>query len=190
MSQRFLPTLTLAADGTATGSTEATALRHCKCPPFIRNQFNNPSTGSRSEYNRLSMTLVRHKPLTAEATVINNFRGAQGAEYRHGSRDGCLKGTRGAVLDAIEHWTADFNKPSIYWLNGLAGKGKGEVHRRTDVRGWTARGLLLLLTRFRGPEQPPLHLGAGCDSFVSNSHMHSENNIAAELSSDGTKRRK
>ena len=31
-------------------------------------------------------------------------------------------------------------------------------HRRKVIRGWTARCFLLLLTRFRGPERPPVHI--------------------------------
>ena len=73
-------------------------------------------------------------------TVLNNFRGAQGAEFRHGNRNGCLKGTRGAVLDEIELWTGDFNKPPVYWLNGLAGMGKTTIAQtiaeRTFAGGW------------------------------------------------------
>ncbi|KAF9786483.1 hypothetical protein BJ322DRAFT_789980 [Thelephora terrestris] len=63
----------------------------------------------------------------AEATVLNNIRYAQQAEYRHGNRNGCLKGTRRAILDEIELWTHDFGKPSVYWLNGLAGTGKTTI---------------------------------------------------------------
>ncbi|KAF9643222.1 hypothetical protein BDM02DRAFT_3063517, partial [Thelephora ganbajun] len=40
---------------------------------------------------------------------------------------GCLKGTRTAVLDGIEFWTRDFDKPPVYWLNGLAGMGKSTI---------------------------------------------------------------
>ncbi|KAF9646206.1 hypothetical protein BDM02DRAFT_3067586, partial [Thelephora ganbajun] len=40
---------------------------------------------------------------------------------------GCLKGTRGAVLDEIEVWARDFDKPPVYWLNGLAGTGKSTI---------------------------------------------------------------
>jgi hypothetical protein len=83
------------------------------------------------------MIRVRDESPTAEATVINNFRSAQGAEYRHGNRDGCLKGTRGAVLDAIEHWTRDFDKPPVYWLNGLAGTGKSTVAQTIAERAFT-----------------------------------------------------
>ncbi|KAF9644716.1 hypothetical protein BDM02DRAFT_876650 [Thelephora ganbajun] len=63
----------------------------------------------------------------AEASVLNNFRCAQGSEYRHGDRTGCLKGTRTAVLDGIELWTRDIDKPPVYWLNGLAGTGKSTI---------------------------------------------------------------
>ena len=62
-----------------------------------------------------------------EMAILNGFRCAQAAEYRHGNRKGCLKGTRGAVLDEIELWTRSFNKPSVYWLNGLAGTGKSTI---------------------------------------------------------------
>ncbi|KAF9644482.1 hypothetical protein BDM02DRAFT_3150283, partial [Thelephora ganbajun] len=65
--------------------------------------------------------------VTAEASVLNNIRCAQRAEYRHGDRRGCLKGTRTAVLDQIELWTQDFDKPPVYWLNGLAGTGKSTI---------------------------------------------------------------
>jgi hypothetical protein len=52
---------------------------------------------------------------------------AQKAEYRHDKREDCLKGTRGAVLDEIELWTKGFNKPPVFWLNGLAGTGKSTI---------------------------------------------------------------
>jgi WD40 repeat protein len=59
--------------------------------------------------------------------VIQSFRRAQEAEYRHGNRKGCLKGTRIAVLDEIELWTRDPKRPPVYWLNGLAGTGKSAI---------------------------------------------------------------
>jgi len=67
-------------------------------------------------------------------TILNNFRCAQAAEYRHGDRKGCLKGTRRAVLDEIEFWTRDFDKPSVYWLNGLAGTGKSTIAQTVAER--------------------------------------------------------
>ena len=66
--------------------------------------------------------------------TLNNFRCAQAAEYRHGERKGCLKGTRGVVLDEIELWTRDFSRPSVYWLNGLAGTGKTTIAQTISER--------------------------------------------------------
>ena len=59
--------------------------------------------------------------------VLNGSRRAYGAGYRHGNRNGCLKGTRESVLNEIEHWTKDFKRPPIFWLNGLAGTGKSTI---------------------------------------------------------------
>ena len=77
--------------------------------------------------------------LTAEATILKNIRSAQEAEYRHGNLGDCLRGTRSAILDEIELWTRDFDKPSVYWLNGLAGTGKSTIAqtiaRRTFADG-------------------------------------------------------
>ena len=56
--------------------------------------------------------------------MLNNCCRAQGAEHRHGSRRGCLKGTRETVLNEIKVWAKDFNQSPVFWLNGLAGTGK------------------------------------------------------------------
>ncbi|KAF9646738.1 hypothetical protein BDM02DRAFT_3063999, partial [Thelephora ganbajun] len=39
----------------------------------------------------------------------------------------CLKGTRGPILDKIELWARDPDKPPVYWFNGLAGTGKSTI---------------------------------------------------------------
>ena len=59
--------------------------------------------------------------------MLNGLRYARQAEYQHGNRTGCLKGTRSAVLDEIELWTCDFDRPPVYWLNGLTGTGKSTI---------------------------------------------------------------
>ena len=59
--------------------------------------------------------------------ALNSCHRAHGAGYQHGNRRGCLWGTREAVLEEIESWTKDFNKPPLFWLNGLAGTGKSTV---------------------------------------------------------------
>ena len=60
-------------------------------------------------------------------SILNGCQRARGAGYRHGNRNGCLKGTRKSVLTEIEHWTEDFERPPIFWLNGLAGTGKSTI---------------------------------------------------------------
>ena len=65
--------------------------------------------------------------MTVELSVLNGCRRAQGAEYRHGNRSGCLSGTRESVLNEIEKWTEDFDKSPVFWLNGLAGTGKSTI---------------------------------------------------------------
>ena len=72
--------------------------------------------------------------LTVEKLALNNFRGACGAEYRHGGRKGCLKGTRGVILSGIELWARDFDSSPIYWLNGLAGTGKSTIAKTVAER--------------------------------------------------------
>jgi hypothetical protein len=66
--------------------------------------------------------------------VLNSCRRAKGAEFRHGDRQGCLKGTRNAVLEEIESWTSDFDASPVYWLNGLAGTGKSTIARTIAER--------------------------------------------------------
>ena len=72
--------------------------------------------------------------LAADAAVLNGFRQAQRAEYRHSNHTGCLKGTRSAILDEIELWTRDPLQPPVYWLNGLAGTGKSTIARTIAER--------------------------------------------------------
>ena len=74
--------------------------------------------------------------LIAEATVLNNFPCAQAAGYQHGDRRGCLKGTRGPVLDTIELWMRDFDRPPVYWLNGLAGTRKSTISQTVAERAF------------------------------------------------------
>ena len=59
--------------------------------------------------------------------VINSFRCVKRAEYRHGDRNHCFKGSCRGILDDIQFWTHDFTKSPVYWLNGLAGTGKSTI---------------------------------------------------------------
>ena len=38
------------------------------------------------------------------------------------------------MLDEIEQWVNDFEKPSVYWLNGLAGTGKSAIAQTVAER--------------------------------------------------------
>ena len=70
----------------------------------------------------------------AELLILDKCRRAQGAEYRHGNRRGCLKGTRESVLNEVESWTKDFDRSSVFWLNGLAGTGKSTIAQTVSER--------------------------------------------------------
>ena len=88
---------------------------------------------------RLGHFLSNDRPLKrflliGEATDLDNFRQAEKAEYRHCDNEGCLKGTRSAVLDKIELWTRDHRQPPVYWLNGLAGTGKTTIAQTIAAR--------------------------------------------------------
>ena len=66
--------------------------------------------------------------------MLNGCRHAEAAEFRHGDRRGCLKGTRDTVLDKIESWSKDPNMSPVYWLNGLAGTGKSTIAQTVAER--------------------------------------------------------
>jgi len=68
---------------------------------------------------------------TAELLVLNTCPHAHGAGYQHGDGQGCLTGTREAILDEIESWAIDFDMSPVYWLNGLAGTGKSTIAQTT-----------------------------------------------------------
>ena len=72
--------------------------------------------------------------LIAELLVLNTCPRACGAGYQHGDRQGCLTGTREALLDEVESWTKDFYESPVYWLNGLAGTGKSTIAQTTAER--------------------------------------------------------
>jgi len=49
------------------------------------------------------------------------------AGHHCGNRQGCLRGTRKAVLQEIEHWFTDMQSQPVFWLNGPAGTGKSTI---------------------------------------------------------------
>ena len=66
--------------------------------------------------------------------MLNSCRRAKGAEFRHGDRQGCLKGTRKAALEDIESWSKDSSMSPVDWLNGLAGTGKSTIAQTISER--------------------------------------------------------
>ena len=77
--------------------------------------------------------------LAADLLVLNTCRRAPGAGYQHGDRKGCLRGTRGTVLNKIEVWTKDLSKSPVFWLNGLAGTGKSTIAQTVSERVFADR---------------------------------------------------
>ena len=73
--------------------------------------------------------------------MLNSCRRARAADYCHGNRRGCLKGTRDTVLNEIESWAKDSDSSQIFWLNGLAGTGKSTISQ-TIAERFFAEGLL------------------------------------------------
>jgi hypothetical protein len=59
--------------------------------------------------------------------LLQDMNPAIGAGYCSGNREGCLRGTRGDVLQQLEHWVGDKQGQHIFWLNGLAGTGKSTI---------------------------------------------------------------
>ena len=98
------------------------------------NEFNDISQQDADQDIFLSGRQMSDKVLTATSAVLNSFCSANGAEFRHGERKGCLKGTQGAILNSIELWARDFDKHSIYWLNELAGTGKSTIAKTIAER--------------------------------------------------------
>jgi WD40 repeat protein len=77
--------------------------------------------------------------LAADLSVLNGCRRAQGAEYCHGNCRGCLPGTRSSVLNEIESWAKEFDKPPVFWLNGLAGTGESTIARTIGASFFCSR---------------------------------------------------
>ncbi|QRW17360.1 peptidase C14 [Rhizoctonia solani] len=56
-------------------------------------------------------------------------------------RRACTKHTRAQILLELDQWSADPQKPNIYWMNGMAGTGKTTI-AYTFAESLKARGLL------------------------------------------------
>ena len=59
--------------------------------------------------------------------LLKSMAHANGAGYRSGNRQGCLKGTRADLFLQLGEWLKDEQAQCVFWLNGLAGTGKSTV---------------------------------------------------------------
>jgi hypothetical protein len=59
--------------------------------------------------------------------LLQGIHHAPEAGYCYGNREGCLRGTRGGILQQLEHWLEDEQSQRVFWLNGLAGTGKSTI---------------------------------------------------------------
>ena len=115
------------SDGAPTGHIRSESQTDCESLKCVRLVMSDGLTGSRLDSIRTKTELNSPAYLEADISTLNSCRRAHGAGYRHGNRNGCLKGTREGVLDEIERWTEDFEMSPIFWLNGLAGTGKSTI---------------------------------------------------------------
>jgi hypothetical protein len=76
--------------------------------------------------------LLRHLPYADEAPFNS---------YNRQHESTCLPKTRVDLLQEIYGWCDGNDKPSIFWLNGLAGTGKSTI-ARTIARRYSEQGHL------------------------------------------------
>ena len=59
--------------------------------------------------------------------LLKSMAHTDGAGYRSGERQGCLKGTREEVFLKLKGWLENKQDKPVFWLNGLAGTGKSAI---------------------------------------------------------------
>ena len=59
--------------------------------------------------------------------LLDKMPHTDGAVYRSGNRQGCLRGTRVDILLQLGRWVEDEQDHRVFWLNGLAGTGKTTI---------------------------------------------------------------
>ncbi|TDL20397.1 hypothetical protein BD410DRAFT_804966 [Rickenella mellea] len=109
-------------------------------PPIqqIRQQPSQAIHAATMQYDPLS--------LLRESAVLE-------ARYDHrASSEGCLKGTREAVISNILGWTKDINGHPICWLSGPAGSGKSAIAQEVAAQLDNKRQLLASFFFRRGEE--------------------------------------
>ncbi|KAL0957771.1 hypothetical protein HGRIS_001548 [Hohenbuehelia grisea] len=97
------------------------------------------NVGPGAVFNDATMNEVHGNQTVYNAPVSYNqgddltkLRHVPTAGIRAQSQDGCLQGTRVALLERLQDWSLDQNAPRVYWLVGAAGAGKSAL-------AWRAR---------------------------------------------------
>ncbi|EAU93494.2 NB-ARC [Coprinopsis cinerea okayama7 len=65
---------------------------------------------------------------------LKKIKTVTGAEFNQEDRQGCIPGTRVALLATLLRWAKDPSSPSIFWLCGMAGTGKTTLTETFNVR--------------------------------------------------------
>ncbi|THH15805.1 hypothetical protein EW146_g4743 [Bondarzewia mesenterica] len=59
--------------------------------------------------------------------MLDKLGHVAGAEFNLEDREGCMEGTRIALLADLLVWATDDASPHVFWLNGMAGTGKTTI---------------------------------------------------------------
>ncbi|KAL0960312.1 hypothetical protein HGRIS_011938 [Hohenbuehelia grisea] len=132
-------------------------------PPSLENRFEqagaltqqlhaptNIAIGPGAIFNQPNMTNVEgnqtihnnNGPVSYQADSLEmKLRHVPMAGIHSQSEDGCMDGTRVALLDALQSWSRDRYAPRVYWLVGAAGAGKSAI-AHSLARWLSAQGLL------------------------------------------------
>ena len=150
----------MTTDDTTKGDLQSTVQRDGECFPFAFNKSDNLFAGSRSGH------IVSHDACLKRASDSRSYHPQQFPQ-RPGSRVSTWQPQSlpqgDARRDSRRDWIVGegprrVSRLLVEWV----GRDR-EKHHRTDYRGeiirrWAARSLVLLLTRLRGSEQPPVDL--------------------------------
>ena len=60
-------------------------------------------------------------------SILDRMPHTDEAGHCSGSRQGCLRGTRGNILLHLEHWLKNKQGCPVFWLSGLVGTGKSTI---------------------------------------------------------------
>src|SRR5436190_18896231 len=67
---------------------------------------------------------MKGRSLNWVLATLNTLRHVAAATFRAQDREGCMEGTRIAILGDLLAWAMDADALPVYWLSGMAGTGK------------------------------------------------------------------